>query len=139
NTVFSLPVDAPLGTYRIESLGGYYTFDVEEYVPSAFKLEVNSDKEEYIAGETFNLNVNANYYFGVPVENGQVEYSVMAQDYYFDRYTDGYFQFGSGWYYSDNPQYGDNFILREKVPLNSDGKAKISQTIDFNKFFQDDS
>ena len=135
---FTLPSDAKLGTYSVQALGGYYSFDVQDYVPAAFKLDLSADKDEYIAGDNFNLNVNANYYFGVPVEGGTVEYSVLAQDYYFDRYTDQTFQFGSAWYYSPSPYYGDNFILRGKANLDNLGKATITQNLDFNKLFSND-
>ena len=139
NTSLILPKEAPLGSYRIEAMGGYYSFDVEEYVPSAFKIDLNTDKEEYIAGEEFTLNVDANYYFGVPVESGEAGYSILAQDYYFDRFTDGRFQFGAPWYYSYNPYYGDSFVLRGKADINPQGKAQIKHKLDFNRFFQGDN
>lgn len=135
---FRLDTKAPLGTYRIQSLGGAAYIDVEEYTPSPFKLEVAGQKEEYVAGDTLALNIDANYYFGVPVEGGEVQYSILAQDYYFDRYKDGYFQFGSEWYYSPDAQYGDKFIFRGKVKLDEKGKAKIEQRVDFNTLFREE-
>lgn len=137
-TTYRLPKDAPLGSYRIEALEGYYSFEVAEYVPAPFKVEASSDRDEYVAGEDFAVGVDAQYYFGVPVEGGQVEYSVTAQDYYFDRYRDGHFQFGAGWYYSDEPYYGDSFILRGKLALDGSGKARIAHALDFGKLFRED-
>ncbi len=137
HTTFTLPPDASLGTYRIEALSGIGFFDVEEYVPAAFKVETRTDHKEYIAGESAQLTLDANYYFGVPVEGGEVEYSLVAQDYYFDRYTDEYFQFGSGWYWSFNEGYGDQYLLRGRAVLSSQGKADIVQNLDFNAFFKD--
>ena len=135
---FRLDKNASLGTYRIHALGGSSYVDVEEYVSSAFKVDVTSNQEEYIAGSKMVLGVDANYYFGVPLEGGEVQYSILAQDYYFDRYKDGYFQFGSGWYYSYDGGYGDKFILRGKTKLDERGKAVIEQTLDFNKFFSEE-
>lgn len=135
---FRLDTKAPLGTYRIQSPGGNTYIDVEEYAPSPFKIEIASKKEEYAAGDRLELNIDANYYFGVPVEAGEVEYSILAQDYHFDRYKDGYFQFGSGWYYSPDAGYGDKFILRGKTKLDEKGKAKIEQQIDFSKLFKEE-
>ncbi len=127
---------APLGMYRVEALGGYGYFEVQEYVPSAFKVDVTSSKEEYIAGETMNLGIDGAYYFGVPLEKGDtVEYSMLAQDYYFDRYSDGWFEFGKGWYYGGGGGYYDRFLLRGKTVLNEKGKATITQSLDFKKFF----
>lgn len=132
----TLDANAPLGTYSISALEGYVSFDVEEYVPAAFNVETKADKEEYIAGDTAKISVDAAYYFGVPVEGGEVEYSVTTQNYYFDRYHDGYFRFGNDWYYDFDGYYGDTFISRGKVPLNSSGKASIEQQLDFAKLFK---
>ncbi|MEK7173910.1 MAG: MG2 domain-containing protein, partial [Patescibacteria group bacterium] len=131
-----LDTNAPLGTYSIEVPGGSGFFDVEEYVPAAFQVEVTGDREEYVALDTMNLDVDARYYFGVPVEGGEVEYSIASQDFYFDRYEDGYFSFGRGWYYNFDGWYGDTFILRGKTALDTHGKARISQELDFSKFFK---
>ena len=134
----SLSKTAPLGMYHIEALGGYGYFEVEEYVPAAFKVDVTSRKEEYIAGDKMELTIDAAYYFGVPLEAGDsVDYSILAQDYYFDRYTDGYFQFGKGWYYGGyGGGYGDRFIVRGKTTLTGAGKATIEQPLDFETFFK---
>lgn len=134
----TLDEHAPLGTYSISAPGGTTYFDVLEYVPAAFKVEVTSDKEEYIAGDTLKLNVNADYYFGVPVNGGTVEYAIASQDFYFDRYQDDYFQFGNSWYRSFDGSYGDKFILRNNTAIDSHGKAEISQALDFSKFFKGD-
>ncbi|MBP9695522.1 MAG: Ig-like domain-containing protein, partial [Candidatus Magasanikbacteria bacterium] len=141
NKTFSIDSGAPLGTYRIEVDGrGYGFFDVEEYVSAAFKLEAKSDKSEYIAGDTAAISIDADYYFGVPVEGGSVEYSIASQDYYFDKYRDEYFQFGSGWYscYYDC-RYGDQFILRNTVPLSQNGKATIKQPLDYKTLFANEA
>lgn len=133
----TLPKTAPLGMYRIEALGGYGYFEVEEYAPAAFKVEVTSKKEEYIAGDTLELDILAAYYFGVPLERGDdVEYSILAQDYYFDRYSARYFEFGKGWYYGRLGGYGDRFILRGKTTLNEKGAAAIAHPLDFEKLFK---
>jgi len=135
-THFTLDSGAPLGTYSIQARGGYGTFDVEEYVGSPFKVDVASDKPEYIAGDTANISVDANYFFGVPVESGQATYAITSQDYYFDRYHDEYFNFGGGWYYDPYGRYGDHFIAQGKVTLSKDGKGSILQSLDFSKLFK---
>ncbi|KKW22451.1 MAG: Large extracellular alpha-helical protein [Parcubacteria group bacterium GW2011_GWF2_50_9] len=134
---FALPKGAPLGMYRVEALGGRGYFEVEEYKPAAFKIDVASKKEEYIAGETFELDVDAAYYFGVPLERGDnVEYSILAQDYYFDRYSDRYFEFGKGWYYGEYGGFGDRFLSRGRTALDEKGKATIALALDFATLFK---
>lgn len=138
-TDITLPTDAPLGQYYIRTDYGYSYFDVQEYVPAPFAVETKTDKEEYLAGETFKLDIDANYYFGAPVDGGTVEYSLASQDYYFDKYQDEYFDFGNGWYYcSEGCEYGDKFILRNKAELDKNGRTKISQSLDFDKMFSDE-
>lgn len=134
----TLDAHAPLGNYAISAGEGYGSFEVEEYAGAAFQLTAKSDKDEYIAGDTLKLDANARYYFGVPLEGGEVEYSIVSQDYYFDRYDDGEFRFGQGWYYSYGNGYGDRFIARGNVPLEN-GTAHIEQALDFEKLFKDEA
>jgi len=138
NTKLILETNAPLGNYRfcIEKYSCAY-FDVQEYVPAPFEVKLDTDKEEYISKDTVKLEVNAQYYFGVPLEGGEVEYTISSQNYYFDRYSDGYFNFGSGWYYWPPYHYGDKFILRGKTSLDTEGKATISQLLDLEKLFKE--
>ena len=136
---FTLDSKASLGYYQISTgRGGYGSFQVEEYVAPEFRVDVAADKEEYISGETAKLNIAAKYYFGVPVETGDVEYRIVAQDYYFDRYQDGYFNFGSGWYQNDNGWYGDKFITSGKLKLGKGGATALLQELSIDKLFTGD-
>lgn len=139
HTKLILSEDAPLGTYRIcvEDYSCSY-FEVLEYVPAPFQVKLKTDKEEYVSKDTLNLEVEARYYFGVPLESGEVEYTISSQNYYFDRYRDGYFDFDSEWYYEPPYYFGEKFILRGKTNLSSEGKAKISHVLDFEKLFKED-
>jgi hypothetical protein len=137
NTAFELPTDAPLGTYRIVVFGQSARFSVEEYVPAAFKLEVESNKDEFVNGDHMKVEVQADYYFGVPLSEGTVSYSVTAQDYYFDKYTDEYFSFGRSWYYCYTCGYGDDFLFRGETTLNEHGRAVIEKELDLADFFDD--
>ncbi len=133
----TLPKDAPLGTYYIRAFEGGGWFDVEEYVGAPFRVEVTPKEQEYVAGETAELSVSGQYYFDMPVANGAVEYTVLAQDYHFDRYTDEYFSFGSGWYSCYWCGYGDSFITRGTTQLDERGKATIKVPLTFAKYFDD--
>lgn len=137
DTEFELPSDAALGNYRINAFGHNFSFSVEEYVPAAFKLETESNQEEYVNGDTMKLSVQADYYFGVPLDSGTVIYAVTAQDYYFDRYTDEYFNFGSAWYYCYSCGYGDDFLFRGETKLDENGHATIEREINLNDYFDD--
>jgi len=135
NTEFEIPSDAPLGTYRIEVFGQSSRFDVEEYIPAAFKLEAESNKEEFVNGDKLKVEVQADYYFGVPLSEGTVAYSFTAQDYYFDKYTDEYFNFGGSWYECYSCGYGDDFLFRGETSINQNGRAVIERELKFSDFF----
>lgn len=142
NTKFVLDQSAPLGGYRV-CLKDWYCayFDVQEYSAAPFEVNLKSDKEEYISKDTVNLIVDANYYFGVALEGGEVDYTISSQNYYFDKYTEDYFNFGQNWYYyGDEPYYGDRFILQGNASLDERGHTQISRQLDLNKLFknQDD-
>lgn len=139
NFDFMLDTEAPLGTYRIEALSGSAYFDVEEYVPAPFKVETQTDKDEYVAGDTLKMDVHADYYFSIPLEGGELEYSAVSQDYFFDKYKDGDFNFGNDWYYSYNQGYGDNFLFRGTATIDSNGVAHIEQKLDFDKLFKNEN
>lgn len=133
---FILDKASPLGTYRVcADDRDCVNFEIQEYVPSPFKVELKADKEEYISKNTANIAIDANYYFGVSLESGTAQYTVSSQNYYFDRYSDGYFDFGSGWYYGGSNYYGDKFISNGAVELSKDGKANFSQDLDLEKLF----
>lgn len=137
NASLKLPEGAPLGGYYISAKNHYSYFSVEEYVGAAFEAKAETKKDEYIAGETADIAISGKYYFGMPVSEGTVEYSFTAQNYYFDRYTDEYFNFGAGWYSCYDCGYGDSFIKRGQTTLGEDGTAKISQMLDFSSLFKE--
>lgn len=132
----TLPTDAPLGTYYIQA--GYNSgfFDVQEYVGAAFEAQAESDKDEYTAGESANISILGKYYFGVPLDGGTLDYSITSQDFYFDRYTDDYFNFGNYWYNCYDCGYGDSYLKSGKTELAGDGTAKVTLPLDFSTLYK---
>jgi uncharacterized protein YfaS (alpha-2-macroglobulin family) len=134
---FEIPQNAPLGNYRISAFGQDTYISVEEYVPAAFKVETKTTQDEYTDGDTIDVGVQADYYFGVPLDGGTVTYAITAQDYYFDRYTDEYFNFGSNWYSCYSCGYGDSFMLRGETRLDEKGHANISRELKLAEYFDE--
>ena len=137
STHLRLLEDAPLGNYRITAFNTSTYVDVQEYVPATYEASVSLDKEEYFASEEIDMTISAKYYFGVPLDGGEVEYTFTAQDYHFDRYTDEYFNFGGSWYYCYGCGYNDSYIGRGKTTLDKNGIATIRKTLDFEEMFGD--
>jgi len=132
---YSIDSAAALGNYQICVKGSYEcgNFSVKEYVPAAFKVDAITEKEEYASKDDIKINISAGYYFGVPVANAKVEYTISSQNYYFDKYRDGNYNFG---FYEECPTgycYGDKFIGRGTLDLDSNGAGTINQVIDLAK------
>lgn len=139
NTRFLLDRSSPLGSYWMSvDQSGYGSFDVQEYIPAPFEVTVKEEKTEYISKDTVNLEVNARYYFGVPLEGGEVTYTITTQNYYFDRYPEGNFSFGSGGYFWYPYEQTDRFYMRGSIKLDVNGRAAISQILDLEKMFKEE-
>jgi uncharacterized protein YfaS (alpha-2-macroglobulin family) len=90
----SLPPGAPLGTYFISARNQQVYFDVQEQ-PAQHLKHNKSDKDEYLAGDTATISASGKYYFGVPLDGTLI--TAYVTEFYFDRYSDEYFSFGSSW------------------------------------------
>ncbi len=86
NGDFDLPDGAPLGEYSIQAqvpqtnqyvaASGGNRFRVEEYKRPEFQVSVDAPDHAVRPGETVAAKINAKYYFGAPVPNATVKYTV---------------------------------------------------------------
>ncbi|MFH1285293.1 MAG: MG2 domain-containing protein, partial [Candidatus Micrarchaeota archaeon] len=107
---FNLGNEAALGWYYIYVYQGdkeaaywgisSYSFQVEEYQKPEYKIEISRESKWYQAGESANIGVSVNYYFGKPVANASVKWKLREEvpyyvcggwrcpvyDYYYDDY-----------------------------------------------------
>ncbi|MCX6715927.1 MAG: MG2 domain-containing protein, partial [Candidatus Taylorbacteria bacterium] len=95
STAFTLTKSARLGTYSVCVKYQCTSFDVLDYSPAAFKVTLKTGKDEYFVGDQPAVNLDAAYYFGVPVGNASVDYHVSSQYYNFDKYAKEYFNFNN--------------------------------------------
>ncbi|MCX7917688.1 MAG: carboxypeptidase regulatory-like domain-containing protein, partial [bacterium] len=78
---FTIPEEPPLGIYNISvyqdnSNLGSISFKVLEYRKPEYFVEVISDKERYLPKEKPKILVKAKYYFGSPVKNADISYTL---------------------------------------------------------------
>lgn len=103
---FELADDAPLGYYRIEAelprpqnQDYYYgesasvSFGVAEFRLPEFQVNVTPAAPEVVQGDTISVTIDSRYFFGGLVTNADVQYSVIAQPYYFNYDGPGYYDF----------------------------------------------
>ena len=87
NDSFELPAETPLGVYQISVSGqngasGPTQFRVEEYKRPEFEVTVSAPSEAKKPGETVAARINASYYFGGPVANAKVKYTVRKSSWW---------------------------------------------------------
>ncbi len=99
-----LPKEPKLGQYNIyvrrpdnQHGGGNTHFRVEEYKLPEFKVDISTSKDTYRVGEKLELKVAANFYFGGPVQEADVEVVVRQNEYW--HYYRPYRPYS--WYYDD--------------------------------------
>lgn len=125
----NLAEEAPLGTYSIvvvwNKVHYYGHFKVEEYKKPEYEVKVQMMRDHYISGETIEAEIAADYYFGAPVEGGEVEYNVYRVPYYIPWwYGDPY-----SWYYSEGgyeSTWNKEFIESGTGTLDENGRLTVS-------------
>jgi hypothetical protein len=128
-----------LGEYRVRFrdshgsvIGSATLFRLEEYKLPEFKVSVstpveNGQRKAYRLGEKVEVVIQADYYFGGPVNDANVELVIYQSPYYRYWYKPREFP----WYYEDmQPRYyghGDGQVLRrETLKTDATGKATLS-------------
>jgi uncharacterized protein YfaS (alpha-2-macroglobulin family) len=61
----------------------YQSFKVLEYRKPEYKLDLTADKEEHINGENAEVKVVSGYFFGAPMPDAQLKWTLKSSDYYF--------------------------------------------------------
>ncbi|HEX9118429.1 MAG TPA: Ig-like domain-containing protein, partial [Anaerolineae bacterium] len=89
-------LDGKLALGRDASLGYYFMqvqtdkdngfgvgFQVAEYRKPEYQISVDTDKPEYVQGQAIKVTVKADYFFGGPVKNAKVHWSLLSSNYNF--------------------------------------------------------
>ncbi len=103
NGEIQLDANAALGSYSIEfsyndpaAESPYYfygDFQVAAYRKPEFLVSVETDKPEYVNGDKVRVTAQANFFFGGPVSNADVVWTLVTSDYAFNYSGDGYYDF----------------------------------------------
>ncbi len=135
---YSIDESAPLGQYYIYAeldRGQQYTgtFFVEEYKKPEYKVGITVDKDQYTNGDNIKGVVQADYYFGSPVQEAEVEYNVYKKTFYKPWW---YFSEYKWWYedyyanQDDNQKYNDaEFIYSGTGKLDKEGRFDFDYNI----------
>lgn len=78
---------------QYSSESGGVRFNVAEYRLPEFLVDVVADPTEVVQGDTLSVTVDSSYFFGGSVSDASVEYTVVAQDYFFRYQGEGRYDF----------------------------------------------
>jgi uncharacterized protein YfaS (alpha-2-macroglobulin family) len=129
--------EAPLGGYNITAKIGDATssgyFEVQEYKKPEFKVTVKGPKEFAAVGEKVRFTVSANYFFGAPVTNADVQYYIYKQRYYHwwwggdesDEFDDAAGPDNEGGDDEDYGYYGSDLVTEGEGEMNSRGELVV--------------
>ncbi len=136
NGSFKVDDEGALGTYYIQTQideRHIYTatFEVEQYKKPEYKVTVKLDKSQYYGKDEIKGSVQADYYFGSPVADAEVEYNVFKM-----RYYKPWWRFSEwAWWYEDyyaeqeNNFSGSEMVYSGKGKLTKDGKFEFDYTV----------
>lgn len=138
NGEYTIADNAPLGDYYIYAMvdeGQTYTgsFTVEEYKKPEYKVDITLEKDQYTDGDNIVGIVQADYYFGSPVQDAEVEYNVYKKTFYKPWW---YFSEYRWWYeeyyqnMDNNYQYNNaDYIYSGNGKLDKEGRFDFSYTV----------
>ncbi|MHB0875612.1 MAG: Ig-like domain-containing protein [Anaerolineae bacterium] len=113
NGSLTLAEGAPLGYYNFwmpldpeMGYGSGASFQVAEYRRPEYEISVVTDRDEYMQGDTVGVTAQASYYFGGPVSEAAVRWTVLTQDYFFNWQGEGYYDFTDYDYLRERQYFG---------------------------------
>lgn len=133
---FTLPEKTSLGSYEISASiqeddfstrESSINIQVAEYRKPEYTVGLSFDKEFFISGTPIQATVQASYYFGAPVSDAEVTYTVFKSPaYYYDyEYGDEFYDEFERQYDSEESGYGE-YVMDGKGSTDSKGKLHIS-------------
>jgi uncharacterized protein YfaS (alpha-2-macroglobulin family) len=129
---FFLPEFAATGNYDINcSYGGKTetaSFSVAEYRKPEYTVSIEMPKR-CVRGERVKAKVKTNYYFGAPVSNAEIRYSVSRSYYWF--WPDSEDSDCCDWSYEDYGDYGE-YVTSGVARTREDGTAEIEFTANWD-------
>ncbi|MEO8678596.1 MAG: MG2 domain-containing protein [Vicinamibacterales bacterium] len=122
---FPVPMTGALGAYTLKVQSGDMqtssAFEVQEYRKPEFEVIVTPATRFVVQGRDAVVTVQARYYFGQPVANGQLHWVVNQQPYYSPlRWDDGMDGGEENSYF-----YGDDQKAQGTLRLDADGRAEV--------------
>jgi hypothetical protein len=135
---WQIPADGKTGAYQLtlnypDGSTSYQRFEVAQYRKPEYQVEVLPLEQRIVAGSKGKARIRATYYFGAPVANARIKYSVYAASDWSSRYRlmprPAYYGYYDDWqddadYYEDTSYAGD-YISEGYAQTDETGEAVI--------------
>lgn len=134
NGLIEIPENGKTGGYQVQIAyedgnTSYQSFEVAQYKKPEYQVEVEAITKRVIAGDKARAKVRATYYFGGPVANAQVKYSIYSSNDWTTRWKldnrPEYYGFFDGWDDGDYESSSGDFISEGWAVTDANGEAII--------------
>lgn len=135
---FDIPKDGKTGAYQItvrypDNSVSYERFEIDEYRKPEYIVDVTPIQAHVTAGQKAKARIHAKYYFGAPVTNAKVKYTVFSSVDWNSRYEledrPSYYSFFDGWDHSDEEYseggYGGDYLSEGTATTDANGDAIV--------------
>ncbi len=131
---FSTSPEAETGYYRIVARVGAYgeiqqSVPISAYRKPTYRITVKPDRELYLPNETVRVQINTDYYFGMPVPNTQLMYTLYRRE----KWSWDYYSEGENDYLDWSEEYGDyegsvygEIVATGELTTDAAGRATLS-------------
>ncbi len=115
-------------------LDAWSSFEVAEYRRPEYEVKVIPDQERYVQGDEVKVAIETLYYFGSPVTDAEVQWTVLAQDWYFYWSGEGYYEFADYDYMRERDFYGPGagVVTEGKGRTDEEGRLVIGFPADIS-------
>lgn len=132
-----IPKDGKTGAYQVnivypDGSSDYERIEIDEYRKPEYKVDVTPINTRVDAGESAKVRIKATYYFGAPVANAKVKYTIYSQNDWYGRYRlmsrPDYYSYFDDWENSgggDN-YYGGEYVTEGTAETDAAGEAEVS-------------
>jgi uncharacterized protein YfaS (alpha-2-macroglobulin family) len=129
---FTTSPEAETGVYRIQARIGDYgviedSLPISAYRKPTYRITVKPDRELYMPNETVRVQINTDYYFGMPVPNTQLSYTLYRREKWnWDRYEDDndFLDWDDEYEYYGGSAYGE-VVKTGELTTDSAGRANL--------------
>jgi uncharacterized protein YfaS (alpha-2-macroglobulin family) len=130
---FTIPNEGKTGAYQLtikypDGTEAYERFEVAQYRKPEYLVEVNVLTPRIAAGSKLKARIKANYFFGAPVTNAQVKYTVYQSVDWALKYKlmprPEYYDFFDGWDNSDDSS-GGTYVMEGTATTDNTGEAIV--------------